>query len=501
MAKHEKMITPLNSPPASDQNPTQYSVMESHRLESSDNSSQKQSLTVLGLAVAFSSFGAICTSPRMAQAAPTNLPLANSHSSILIAQSTPQHDQLITGNSKLETDQEQIVKNSTIEIRSNTKLGTGSVKTISVPQLPSLTLAQNIQSKTITKQIYTVRPGDTINRIARLYGISTDKIIEANKIKNPNRLSVNDQLVIPLKESPQISQTNNELNSPSKTPKFVPFSVTNPISARSSNNTLDQVVTREVSSNLSTSQENARDPYISRLRSDIDKLRNQFQDQYKAEKSEVSVNSSPSEINLESLGSNDSPSTNSSVRRKGQNLTSDNDSSSEKSLLGSAISPIDNYNQLLSSRRGGTLQPQLPPLSSPEQYLPDKRNFFNGYMWPAQGTLTSGYGWRWGRMHKGIDVAGPIGTPIVAAATGEVIFAGWNSGGYGNLVKLKHTDGSVTLYAHNNKILVRRGQKVRQGQLIAEMGSTGYSTGPHLHFEIRTNGTTAINPIAYLPKK
>ena len=274
MAKHVKMITPLNSPPARDQNPTQYPVMESPRLESSDNYSQKQSLTVLGLAVAFSSFGAICTSPRMAQAAPTNLPLANSHSSILITQSTPQNDQVITGNSKLETDQEQIVKNSTIEIRSNTKLGTGSVKTISVPKLPSLTLAQNIQSKTITKQIYTVRPGDTINSIARLYGISTDKIIEANKIKNPNRLSVNDQLVIPLEKS----QTNKELNFVSSNPKFVPFSVTNPISARRSSNTMAQVVTRDISSNISTSQENLRDPYISRLRADIDELRNQFQD-------------------------------------------------------------------------------------------------------------------------------------------------------------------------------------------------------------------------------
>ena len=104
-------------------------------------------------------------------------------------------------------------------------------------------------------------------------------------------------------------------------------------------------------------------------------------------------------------------------------------------------------------------------------------------------------------MHKGIDIAAPIGTPIIAAASGEVIFSGWSRGGYGNLVKLKHRDGSVTFYAHNNRLLVSKGQKVRQGQLIAEMGSTGRSTGPHLHFEIRPNGSNAINPIARLPKK
>ena len=156
-------------------------------------------------------------------------------------------------------------------------------------------------------------------------------------------------------------------------------------------------------------------------------------------------------------------------------------------------------NSLISLSGTNTVTPALPPLASPEEYLPDNP-LFDGYMWPAKGTLTSGYGWRWGRMHKGIDIAAPIGTPIMAAAPGEVIFAGWNSGGYGNLVKLQHSDGSVTFYAHNNRVLVHNGQKVSQGQLIAEMGSTGRSTGPHLHFEIRPNGTTAINPIARLPK-
>ena len=87
--------------------------------------------------------------------------------------------------------------------------------------------------------------------------------------------------------------------------------------------------------------------------------------------------------------------------------------------------------------------------------------------------FTSGYGWRWGRMHKGIDVANNVGTPIVAAREGRVIFSGWSSGGYGYLVELLHPDGSKSLYAHNSRLEVRKGEMVRQGQLISRMGSTG----------------------------
>ncbi|MDY7015613.1 MAG: M23 family metallopeptidase, partial [Cyanobacteriota bacterium] len=113
----------------------------------------------------------------------------------------------------------------------------------------------------------------------------------------------------------------------------------------------------------------------------------------------------------------------------------------------------------------------------------------------------SGYGPRWGRMHRGIDVAGPTGTPIVAAAAGEVVTAGWNSGGFGNLVDIRHPDGSMTRYAHNSKVLVRKGQWVEQGERISLMGSTGYSTGPHLHFEVHPSGRGAVNPMAYLPPR
>lgn len=146
-------------------------------------------------------------------------------------------------------------------------------------------------------------------------------------------------------------------------------------------------------------------------------------------------------------------------------------------------------------------QPDLPPLASAETYLPENRGAFSGYVWPTKGVLTSGYGWRWGRMHKGIDLAAPVGTPIYAAAPGVVEYARWNAGGYGNLVDIRHPDGSLTRYAHNNRLLVKEGEWVEQGQQISELGNTGRSTGPHLHFEIHPAGKGAINPIALLPKQ
>ncbi|MCT7985877.1 peptidoglycan DD-metalloendopeptidase family protein [Laspinema sp. A4] len=166
-----------------------------------------------------------------------------------------------------------------------------------------------------------------------------------------------------------------------------------------------------------------------------------------------------------------------------------------------AVAPVgsETYAPLMQPAVGQIVSPELPPLKAPDTYLPDSQPTFNGFIWPAHGVFTSGYGWRWGRMHKGIDIAGPTGTPIYAAATGVVITAGWNSGGYGNLVEIEHPDGSVTLYAHNHRIMVQEGQQVEQGQQVAEMGSTGFSTGPHLHFEIHASGQGAVNPMALLP--
>ena len=119
-----------------------------------------------------------------------------------------------------------------------------------------------------------------------------------------------------------------------------------------------------------------------------------------------------------------------------------------------------------------------------------------GFIWPTSGTITSGFGPRWGRMHEGIDIAGGSGTPIHAAASGTVIVAGW-SGGYGNLVVIDHGGGISTAYGHNSSLAVSVGQQVTQGQTIAGMGTTGHSTGVHCHFEVRVNGG-AVDPMGYL---
>jgi murein DD-endopeptidase MepM/ murein hydrolase activator NlpD len=119
-----------------------------------------------------------------------------------------------------------------------------------------------------------------------------------------------------------------------------------------------------------------------------------------------------------------------------------------------------------------------------------------GFVWPVHGVLTSPFGWRWGRMHEGIDLAVPSGTPVVAAAAGTVIVAGW-MGGYGNLVVIDHGNGIATAYGHNTSVAVSYGQSVAQGQLISYSGSTGHSTGPHVHFEVRVNGSP-VDPLGYL---
>jgi murein DD-endopeptidase MepM/ murein hydrolase activator NlpD len=121
----------------------------------------------------------------------------------------------------------------------------------------------------------------------------------------------------------------------------------------------------------------------------------------------------------------------------------------------------------------------------------------SGFSWPAAGTVTSRFGTRWGRLHAGIDIASRYGAPIKAAKGGRVVLAGYN-GGYGNAVVIDHGGGLSTLYGHMSRLRVREGSSVEQGQQIGDMGSTGSSTGNHLHFEVR-RGAAAQNPSRFLP--
>jgi len=150
-------------------------------------------------------------------------------------------------------------------------------------------------------------------------------------------------------------------------------------------------------------------------------------------------------------------------------------------------------------------QPGLWTMQLPKNIAAIDLNSVTNFALPLlSAPISSGFGWRVHpitgerKLHKGVDFAVPTGTPIFAAAEGTVSYAGWTDDGYGNVVELQHENGALTLYAHTNKVYVSKGQFVNKGQAIAEVGSTGRSTGPHLHFEIQPDGRTAVDPMDYL---
>jgi len=395
-----------------------------------------------------------------------------------------------------------------------------------------------------SEKIYRIKPGDTLDAIALRYGVSRSDLTKANDIANPHQIQIDQELKIPQPQSvyargdryetivpeltsiPQASpeqpaqfsaKTANANASESSNAVVVPTETQLALSSDSTRNwqpTLPAETTIVASTQEPVEDQQAdynTNPYVERLKADIERMRDEYRAQRRGEQQsqpEASlVERETQAVNPEWQTDRRSGSLTVRVEDRRQplaapqiqNLPQPQAPAQPIQVASTPVSP-EQYNPLLRTVPGQTVEPQLPPLT-PERYLPDSPAKFNGYMWPTKGVLTSGYGPRWGRMHKGIDIAGPVGTPIVAAAPGEVVSAGWNSGGYGNLVDIRHPDGSMTRYAHNSKILVRKGQQVQQGQQISLMGSTGYSTGPHLHFEVHLSGRGATNPMAYLPSR
>jgi murein DD-endopeptidase MepM/ murein hydrolase activator NlpD len=150
------------------------------------------------------------------------------------------------------------------------------------------------------------------------------------------------------------------------------------------------------------------------------------------------------------------------------------------------------------ARASATLAAQIAAAQSSHSYSPpsDVTPSAAGFIWPVNGPVTSGFGERWGRMHEGIDIGVGYGTPIHAAASGRVVYAGWMDG-YGNLVAIDHGRGISTAYGHQSSIAVSNVQTVSQGQVIGYVGCTGHCFGPHLHFEVRINGSP-VDPLGYL---
>jgi len=497
-------------------------------------------------------------------------------------------------------------------------------QSLATPSLSQAVVVPPAGSTAPASALYSVRPGDTLNAIAKSHGVSAKELISVNKLGNPNFLNVNQGLKIPQVGSnnpavqgaasdsasystsvssaasavapaptvpvvsplanleglnnisapmvPKINsipltQVSQTISNPGKLelqgePTFTGAVDTSALPLRASatataiatgeypqpvsfvSNVAPTTALPETSNPEAIPTAQALNPYAERLRAEVVRLR----EEYRTERNSIGTNAvsmAPTDgqdVKVASGNpSEDLPSLNpdlytpdyagavqneisrppsrgwsEQVQKQQQerfdparaaelqpiNLTPTSTSTQEPPVVATAPLGAEGYDPLSNPSLGRMVSPELPPLSSPDTYLPNgsKQQSANGFIWPAKGVLTSGYGWRWGRMHKGIDIAGPIGTPIMAADSGVVTYAEWNDGGYGYLVEITHPDGTETVYAHNSRILVQKGQKVDRGQQISEMGSTGFSTGPHLHFEIHPAGSGAVNPMAFLPK-
>ena len=401
----------------------------------------------------------------------------------------------------------------------------------SIPALPGVVAPKTVQP-------YSVKSGDTLGEIAQHYGTSVAEIAKANNIGDPNKLQINQQLVIP----EQQDRITNSGTAIAVNPNFIKWKSRHQVGYKASKLASSEIGVDPQSNNEAAAygmggeatplvfaemrlarakaESNKNPKYHERIRNlkaEIERLRAK----YRAQQSREGGASNTEAVTLSQANNT---STSSSVANRNNDVAVPiavpkagrataavpGQSRSVPIAVPQPQPVVPSYKNRPTNPavtpRTNNLSTPLPPLAAAGRYLPkpieNMQPTSNGFAWPTKtGVLTSGYGWRWGRMHRGIDIAAPTGTPIYAAADGVVQKSGWNNGGYGNLVDIRHADGTITRYAHNSKLLVKKGQQVQQGQKISLMGSTGFSTGPHLHFEIRPGGTKAKNPMAFLPPK
>jgi murein DD-endopeptidase MepM/ murein hydrolase activator NlpD len=439
-----------------------------------------------------------------------------------------------TATQEAETTTPQTAENQSI-VAERTQPKTLEAQTVFViSEVPEDTNKASVQVASLATE-YQVKPGDTLTAIARAHDVALDELVSANQITNPDQLQINQSITIPtsvyhgavaqnINVSDRSQQQNRATISAQPYVSVIPDSREASVATfvaynNPSTNTAEQEPTvAMLGVGGSLSNEEPLDPpnlYVQGLQAEIQQLRQKYNTPT-ANSAKQTVEASI-KVNTKLTATPAKPKSVASVvtQTRSRKVASEpvnpefrvaqantSGSGTIKARLATAPTNVD-PTEALQSLRGRQVSPELPPLGAADMYLPKPGSSapFTGYIWPAKGVLSSGYGWRWGRMHRGIDVAAPVGTPIFAAASGVIVRAGWNSGGYGNLVDIRHPDGSLTRYAHNNRILVRAGQEVEQGQHIAEMGSTGFSTGPHLHFEVHPAGKGAVNPIALLPRQ
>ena len=378
---------------------------------------------------------------------------------------------------------------------------------------------------TVIAAAYEVKSGDTLAKIAGNYGTSVSELAKANDLSNPNQLQVDQQLIVPASQNRSniVATAGNVATTKQKVNDAVDGNKTvNSLGVGGEVAVPTLIKEMQVANRSNTLPRSER---LNKLKQEIERLREKYRTQESGTVTpQTNKNSNSVEIPVTRPESAAIPIP---VQKPRSNASFPVRVSRPKAAVPIPVpTPNQDINPNFSRRRGlrfatppasfnprsqsssvveTTVSPKLPPLAAVDRYLPkpleDSKPPAKGFVWPAKGVFTSGFGPRWGRMHKGIDIAAPTGTPIHAAASGVVVSAGWNRGGYGKLVDIRHPDGTLTRYAHNSKILVRKGQQVQQGQRISLMGSTGFSTGPHLHFEIRKGGKKAVNPISLLPPR
>jgi murein DD-endopeptidase MepM/ murein hydrolase activator NlpD len=375
---------------------------------------------------------------------------------------------------------------------------------------------QPVQAAAV-ESTYRVGPGDTLTSIARNYGLSYRELADLNAITNPNQLLANQVLKLPVKPVANGLEADIKVATTAIAPEALRQQLVNPTSAPSVNFAAPQGVLQDAAQpqtafvTQAELVQQAQQPQLTgSLATEVRNLRQKFQERTivpavvvprvptaapafvstSAAQSEEAKRSKQLAMALQDAATN-------TPKREENEIPVPAVPSKQlvaRSSLGAGeYAPVD----------GGVrrmVAPSLPGLGREDAYLPGSQSM-TGYIWPAKGEFTSPYGPRWGRMHRGIDVAAPTGTPVVASAPGVVSEVGWDGYGYGNYVEITHPDGAVTLYGHNDRVLVREGQPVAQGEQISEMGSTGRSTGPHVHFEIHPAGGGAVNPMAYLDRQ
>ncbi|MBI4784380.1 MAG: LysM peptidoglycan-binding domain-containing protein [Oscillatoriophycideae cyanobacterium NC_groundwater_1537_Pr4_S-0.65um_50_18] len=385
-----------------------------------------------------------------------------------------------------------------------------------VPALQSPISQPPAQQVAIAPQMqdYRVGLGDTVARIAKAHNVPLSTLVSANRLSDPNVIFVGQVLRVPT-----ASVSSASVPAPVEAPRPVVQAKpqTMAIAPRAAaGSSLTQPTPEVQGGSESPTAVQANSPrYVENLLAEVRALRAKHQGGTVVKPANQNSSIQPSVAQPETVqpeavqsaavqspvmvtARREAPLAAASLQAVPQAVAPQ--AAAEPVVVATAPINSESYAPLRQSITGRTVSPELPSLSDADAFLPEGTSS-NGYIWPTRGLLTSGYGWRWGRMHAGIDIAADTGTPIYAAATGVVQYSDWNSGGYGNLVEILHPDGSFTRYAHLNRSLVREGQRVRQGEQIAEMGSTGYSTGPHLHFEVHPKSSGAVNPMAYLPQQ